>query len=53
MDECRDVRERLLPGDTYTDKECPKCGALAYPEHAIGRAERERAQDDCTIKRKR
>lgn len=23
--------ERLLPGYTYTDVECPKCGALAFP----------------------
>ena len=25
---------RLTPGDTYTDKECPKCEALAFPVDA-------------------
>jgi hypothetical protein len=25
------VLMRLLPGDTYTDLECPACGALALP----------------------
>ena len=23
--------ERLDPGGVYTDRECPECGALAYP----------------------
>lgn len=27
----RDLTERLEPGDTYTDRECPDCGALAHP----------------------
>lgn len=25
------VDARIDPGGTYTDKECPRCGALAYP----------------------
>lgn len=25
------VGTRIDPGGTYTDKECPRCGALAYP----------------------
>lgn len=34
--DCPDVKaaaltQRMDPGDTFTDKECPKCGALAYP----------------------
>jgi predicted RNA-binding Zn-ribbon protein involved in translation (DUF1610 family) len=28
----RDVHLRFEPGDTYTDAECPKCGALAFPK---------------------
>lgn len=27
----KDVTQRIEPGDTYTDRECPKCGALALP----------------------
>jgi hypothetical protein len=26
--EARDLLQRLEPGDIYTDKECPSCGAL-------------------------
>jgi predicted RNA-binding Zn-ribbon protein involved in translation (DUF1610 family) len=42
MKDAADLTCRLLPGETFTDKECPKCGSLAYPEEAIGRVERER-----------
>ena len=30
-EEAIDLFERLEPGCTYTDRECPECGALAYP----------------------
>jgi uncharacterized protein YgiB involved in biofilm formation len=32
--QCDDVenpQERFLPGDTWTDKQCPSCGALCFP----------------------
>lgn len=28
----KDIQRRFEPGDIYTDVECPKCGALCYPE---------------------
>jgi predicted RNA-binding Zn-ribbon protein involved in translation (DUF1610 family) len=28
---------RLTPGEAYTDKECPKCGALCFPTKDVGR----------------
>lgn len=31
FDEAKDLWQRMDPGDTFTDKECPKCGALAFP----------------------
>ncbi len=31
FDEAVDISQRIDPGGIYTDKECPKCGALAYP----------------------
>ncbi|MCS3660074.1 putative RNA-binding Zn-ribbon protein involved in translation (DUF1610 family) [Salinibacter ruber] len=27
----KDLRQRIAPGGTYTDRECPECGALMYP----------------------
>jgi len=30
--EARDLWERVTPGDVFTDRECPKCGALAFPK---------------------
>lgn len=29
--DARDLYVRMEAGDTYTDKECPECGALAFP----------------------
>jgi predicted RNA-binding Zn-ribbon protein involved in translation (DUF1610 family) len=31
MAEAKNVTQRIAPGETYTDRECPKCGALALP----------------------
>lgn len=28
--EARDVLERIAPGEVFTDRECPACGALAH-----------------------
>ncbi len=36
----RDVLQRHEPGDTYSDLECPECGALALPLPAEPRRER-------------
>lgn len=30
-----DIHMRLEPGEIYTDRQCPKCGALCYP-HETG-----------------
>lgn len=30
-DEVTDALERFITGDTYTDVQCPSCGALAFP----------------------
>ena len=27
----KDLSKRFAPGDVYTDKECPRCGALCFP----------------------
>ncbi|QQS15261.1 MAG: hypothetical protein IPK81_14080 [Rhodospirillales bacterium] len=29
--EARDVAQRHEEGDTFSDRECPKCGALVFP----------------------
>ncbi len=29
--EAKDLFERHAPGDTFSDIECPHCGALAFP----------------------
>lgn len=34
--DAEDLPERLTPGCIYTDKECPHCGALAYPYKTQG-----------------
>jgi hypothetical protein len=31
FDAARRVTERHLPGDRFSDRECPSCGALAFP----------------------
>lgn len=31
FEEAKDLSQRIDPGGVYTDKECPDCGALAYP----------------------
>ena len=30
-DAVKDPLERFAPGDTYTDLQCPSCGALCFP----------------------
>jgi rubredoxin len=30
--EARDISQRIDPGEIYTDKECPSCGALMFPQ---------------------
>ena len=27
----KNIEMRITPGEIYTDKECPECGALAHP----------------------
>lgn len=31
LPDAKDLSQRMLPGDTYTDKECPSCGSLSFP----------------------
>lgn len=31
LPDAKDLSLRMEPGDTYTDKECPDCGALCFP----------------------
>lgn len=31
LPQARDLLERFEPGETYTDVECPQCGALCFP----------------------
>lgn len=31
LNDAKDLSMRMEPGDIYTDKECPTCGALCYP----------------------
>lgn len=35
--DARDLSQRLDEGGTYTTKECPECGALAYPHESSDR----------------
>lgn len=40
FDYAKDLHLRLTPGEKYTDRECPKCGALAFPVEITTLAER-------------
>lgn len=31
-EEAQRLEERIWPGEPYTDRECPDCGALAFPK---------------------
>jgi hypothetical protein len=33
----RDLHKRHLPGDVFSDLECPKCGALVHPLDGYGK----------------
>lgn len=35
FDEAKDLLLRMTPGDIFSDKECPRCGALAFPIEAL------------------
>lgn len=49
MDEIDNLDQRVDPGSVVPSGQCPKCGALCYPENSYGKVKDDAIDDAVTI----